>query len=167
MDTTDHFVFCFWDVKINSLSPLLGSSKGLNVNVLYLCEICIQTIYWFFIFWQQFLVSFWCQQGSSKMSTFLVHIPVYGGHLLYTIFRKKNLGPTFKRFWFFFFFNGNSAYFRCFSFECSNKPYFNFGRLTMVKSYERNINFTCLDKYLVLWKPLLKMYQLSRSRGCY
>lgn len=67
----------------------------------------------------------------------------------------------------FFFFNGNSAYFRCFSFECSNKPYFNFGRLTMVKSYERNINFTCLDRYLVLWKPLLKMYQLSRSRGCY
>lgn len=128
---------------------------------------CVKFAYKPFIDFLSSDSSFWCQQGSSKMSTFLVHIPVYGGHLLYTIFRKKNLEPTFKRFWVFFFFNGNSAYFRCFSFECSNKPYFNFGRLTMVKSYERNINFTCLDRYLVLWKPLLKMYQLSRSRGCY
>lgn len=84
------------------------------------------------------------------MFIFLVYILVYGGYFFYIIFCKKNLELIFKWFWGFFFFNGNFVYFRCFLFECSNKFYFNFGKLMMVKSYERNINFICLDRYLVL-----------------
>lgn len=123
------------------------------------CVFAYKPIIDFFIIWQQFFLIVLSKQVSSKNVHILVHLPIYGGHLLYTTFRKKNSGTNIQTVLVFFFFNGNSV--KCFTFECSNKPSFNFGRLTMVKSYERNINFTSPDRYMVgdIWfyeNPCLK-----------